>query len=52
MSENDSLTINDLMEKLVKSCLNVETLTETVKTIDGKLNQPKSNNEDDEAKIN
>ena len=51
MSENESFTITDLMKKLVIISKNVKALSELVKTIDEKINQPKSNNEDDKDKM-
>ena len=51
MSENDDSTINDLMKKLVIISKNIKTLTELIKNIDEKINQPKSNNEDDKDKM-
>ena len=51
MSENESFTVNDLMKKIIIISKNVKTLTELVKTIDEKINQPKSNNEDDKDKM-
>ena len=51
MSENESFTITDLMKKLVIISKHVKALSELVKTIDEKINQPKSNNEDDKDKM-
>ena len=51
MSENESFTITDLMKTLVIISKNVKALSELVKTIDEKINQPKSNNEDDKDKM-
>ena len=51
MSENESFTINDLMKKIIIISKNVKALSELVKTIDEKINQPKSNNEDDKDKM-
>ena len=51
MSENESFTITDLMKKLVVISKNVKALSELVKTIDEKINQPKSNNKDDKDKM-
>ena len=51
MSENESFTITDLMKELVIISKNVKALSELVKTIDEKINQPKSNNEDDKDKM-
>ena len=51
MSENDDSTINDLMKKLVIISKNIKTLTELIKNIDEKINQPKRNNEDDKDKM-
>ena len=52
MSENESFTINDLMKKIIIISKNIKTLTELIKNIDEKINQPKSNNEDDKEKMN
>ena len=51
MSENDDSTINDLMKQLVIISKNIKTLTELIKNIDEKIDQPKSNNEDDKDKM-
>ena len=51
MSENDDSTINDLMKKIIIISKNIKTLTELIKNIDEKINQPKSNNEDDKEKM-
>ena len=51
MSENDDSTISDLMKKIIIISKNIKTLTELIKNIDEKINQPKSNNEDDKDKI-
>ena len=51
MSENDDSTINDLMKKIIIINKNIKTLTELIKNIDEKINQPKSNNEDDKEKM-
>ena len=50
MSENESFSINDLMKTLVR-LKNVKALSGFMRPIDGKLNQPKSNNEDDKEKM-
>ena len=52
MSENGDSTINDLMKKIIIISKNIKTLTELTKNIDEKINQPKSNNEDDKEKMN
>ena len=52
MSENDDSTISDLMKKIIIISKNIKTLTELIKNIDEKINQPKSNNEDDKEKMN
>ena len=51
MSENGDSTINDLMKKIIIISKNIKTLTELIKNIDEKINQPKSNNEDDKDKM-
>ena len=51
MSENESFTINDLMKKVIIISKNIKTLTELIKNIDEKINQSKSNNEDDNEKM-
>ena len=51
MSENWDSTINDLMKKIIIISKNIKTLTELIKNIDEKINQPKSNNEDDKEKM-
>ena len=51
MSENGDSTINDLMKKIIIISKNIKTLTELIKNIDEKINQPKSNNEDDKEKM-
>ena len=51
MSENGDSTINDLMKKIIIVSKNIKTLTELIKNIDEKINQPKSNNEDDKDKM-
>ena len=55
MSENGDSTINDLMKKVIIISKNIKTLTELIKTIHERINQPKSNNvfknEDDKEKI-
>ena len=50
MSENGDSTINDLMKKIIIISKNIKTLAE-LKNIDEKINQPKSNNEDDKEKM-
>ena len=52
MSENGDSTINDLMKNIIIVSKNIKTLTELIKNIDEKINQPKSNNEDDKEKMN
>ena len=51
MSENESFTSNDLMKKIVLISKNVKAMSELVKTIDDKLNQPKSDKENDKEKM-
>ena len=51
MSENGDSTINDLMKKIIIISKNVKTLTDLIKNIVEKINQPKSNNEDDKEKM-
>ena len=51
MSENGDSTINDLMKNIIIISKNIKTLTELIKNIDEKINQPKSNNEDDKEKM-
>ena len=51
MSENGDSTINDLMKKIIIISKNIKTLTGLIKNIDEKINQPKSNNEDDKEKM-
>ena len=55
MSENGDSTINDLMKKVIIVSKNIKTLTELIKNIDAKINQPKSNNvfknKDDKEKM-
>ena len=51
MSENGNSTINDSMKKIITISKNIKTLTELIKNIDEKINQPKSNNEDDKEKM-
>ena len=51
MSGNGDSTTNDLMKKIIIISKNIKTLTELIKNIDEKINQPKSNNEDDKEKM-
>ena len=51
MSDNGDSTINDLMKNIIIISKNIKTLTELIKNIDEKINQPKSNNEDDKEKM-
>ena len=51
MSKNGDSTINNLMKKIIIISKNIKTLTELIKNIDEKINQPKSNNEDDKEKM-
>ena len=51
MSENGDSTIIDLMKKIIIISKNIKTLTELIKNIDERINQPKSNNEDDKDKM-
>ena len=51
MSENEDSTTNELMKKIIIISKNIKTLTELLKNIDEKINQPKSNNEDDKEKM-